>query len=82
MLVESHIITETPLFPIDLSFFSSILLPIKGLGSIFQSPVCRIVPSGVVILKPFGSKIEWVKVTKSISKCSSLILVFKGTTSR
>ena len=34
------------------------------------------------MLKPFGSKIECVKVTKSISKLPSLILVFKGTTSR
>ena len=48
----------TPFFPIDLSFFSSTLFPIKGFGSTFQSPVCKITPSGVVILNPFGSKIE------------------------
>ena len=38
--------------------------------------------SGVFILKPLGSKIECVKVTKSISKLPSLILLFKGTTSK
>ena len=32
------------------NFSSSILLPINGLGSIFQSPVCKIVPKGVLIL--------------------------------
>jgi len=32
--------------------------PIKGSGSIFQSPVCKTTPAGVSILKPFGSKIE------------------------
>ena len=37
------------------------------------------VPKGVLILRPFGSKIEWVKVTKSISKSPSLILLFNGT---
>jgi hypothetical protein len=49
------------------------------LGSIFQSPVCKIVPKGVLILNPFGSKIECVKVTKSISKSPSLIWLFNGT---
>ena len=39
MFVESQIIADTPLSPIDFSFFSSIWLPISGLGSIFQSPV-------------------------------------------
>ena len=34
------------------------------------------------MLKPLGSKIECVKVTKSISKLSSFILLFKGTTSK
>ena len=58
ILVESQIIAETPFSPISFNFFSSIVPPIKGLGSIFQSPVCSIVPSGVVILNPFGSKIE------------------------
>ena len=33
----------------------------------------QIVPKGVLILKPLGSKIEWVRVTKSISKAPSLI---------
>ena len=79
IFVESQIIAETPLLPIFFNFSSSILFPIKGLGSIFQSPVCRIVPNGVLILKPLGSKIEWVRVTKSISKAPSLIWLFNGT---
>ena len=64
---------------ISFNFFSSIVPPINGLGSIFQSPVWRIVPKGVEILKPFGSKIEWVKVTKSISNGPNFILLFDGT---
>ena len=63
----------TPFSPIDLSFFSSTLLPINGFGSTFQSPVCRTTPSGVFMQSPLGSKIECVKVTKSISKGPSLI---------
>ena len=69
----------TPFSPIDLSFFSSTLFPINGFGSTFQSPVCRITPSGVVILNPLGSKIECVSVTKSISKGPKLILLFSST---
>ena len=67
IFVESQIIARTLLFPISLSFFSFILSPIKGFGSTFQSPVCNTVPDGVFMLKPFGSKMEWVKVTNSIS---------------
>ena len=48
----------------------------RGFGSIFQSPVCSIIPAGVLILKPFGSRIEWVNVTNSISKGPSLIFPF------
>ena len=58
MLVESHIIADTPSSPIFFNLSSSILFPINGLGSIFQSPVCKIVPKGVLILNPLGSKIE------------------------
>ena len=39
----------------------------------------KIVPAGVVIFKPFGSIIEWVKVTKSILKGSSLTVPFNWT---
>ena len=48
----------TPFSPIDFNFFSSTLFPIRGFGSTFQSPVCKITPSGVVMLNPLGSKIE------------------------
>ena len=41
--------------------------PSSGSGSIFQSPVCRIVPSGVRIARPLGSGIEWVSVIRSSS---------------
>ena len=79
IFVESQIIAETPLSPIFLSFASSIFPPINGLGSIFQSPVCNMVPSGVLMQRPLGSRIECVKVTKSISKLPSLILLFSAT---
>ena len=55
---NAQLIADTPLLPIDFNFCSSIWLPISGLGSIFQSPVCSTVPIGVLILSPFGSKIE------------------------
>ena len=77
--VESQIIAKTFPFPISFSFFSLILSPIKGFGSTFQSPVCNTVPAGVLMLKPFGSKIEWVKVTNSISNGPNLILPFNLT---
>ena len=56
--VESQIIAITPFFPISINFCLSILLPMRGLGSIFQSPVCKTVPNGVFILSPLGSRIE------------------------
>ena len=58
ILVESHIIAVTPPSPIFFNLSSSILFPINGFGSIFQSPVCKIVPRGVLMLNPLGSKIE------------------------
>ena len=48
----------------------------NGFGSTFQSPVCNKVPAGVFMLKPFGSRIECVNVTNSISKGPSLIFPF------
>jgi hypothetical protein len=56
--VESHIIARTPSLPISFNLLELIFPPIKGSGSIFQSPVCKITPAGVSILKPFGSRIE------------------------
>ncbi len=45
--------------------------PTSGVASIFQSPVCRMVPSGVRMARPLGSGIEWVMVTISMSKAPS-----------
>ena len=79
ILVESQIIARTPCAPICFNFFSFIVFPIKGLGSHFQSPVCRMVPTGVSILRPLGSKIECVKVINSILKGPNLTVPFKST---
>ena len=45
-------------------------------GSIFQSPVCKITPAGVSILRPLGSRIEWVNVMYSILKGSKSTVPF------
>ena len=78
-LVESQIIASTPSSPISFNLWALIFSPINGLGSTFQSPVCRITPAGVFILSPLGSKIEWVKVIYSISKGSSFTVPFSST---
>ena len=36
--------------------------PMTGVGSSFQSPVWKTVPSGVLMARAFGSAIEWVMV--------------------
>ena len=77
--VESQIIAKTPSLPISLSLFEFIFPPIKGSGSIFQSPVCKIIPAGVSILSPLGSRIECVKVMYSILKESKIIVPFNST---
>ena len=56
--VESQIIARTPSSPISFNLFEFISSPIKGFGSTFQSPVCKIIPAGVLILNPLGSNIE------------------------
>ena len=56
-----------------------IFSPIKGSGSIFQSPVCKITPAGVSIIRPFGSRIEWVNVMYSILKGYKSIVPFNCT---
>ena len=77
--VESQIIASTPSSPISFNLFSFILSPIKGFGSTFQSPVCKITPAGVFILSPFGSNIECVKVMYSISNGSKETFPFNST---
>ena len=42
--------------------FGSTPSPISGSGSIFQSPVWRMVPDGVLIASALGSGMEWVSV--------------------
>ncbi len=53
--------------------------PSSGSGSIFQSPVCSTVPSGVLIARPFGSGIEWVSVISVSSNGPSRIEPESGT---
>ncbi len=43
-----------------------------GVGSIFQSPVCSTAPSGVRMIRPFDSGIEWAMETSSISNGPSV----------
>ena len=80
--VESQIIAKTPSSPISFNLLELISSPINGFGSTFQSPVCRITPAGVLILKPFGSSIECVKVMYSISNFSNEIFPFNSTICR
>ena len=77
--VESHTMARTPSSPNLTIAASSVVEPSTGSGSIFQSPVCRMVPSGVRIARPFGSGIEWVRVIRSISNGPSVTLPPSGT---
>ncbi len=63
-LVESQTMASTPSSPSRRMASWSVGAPSSGSGSIFQSPVCRIVPSGVLIARPLGSGIEWVRVIR------------------
>ena len=76
-LVESLTIASTPLFPKDFIFSWLKFLPTNGFGSIFQSPVWKILPNLVLIPKAFGSGIEWVVDITSISKGPNLKLLFR-----
>ncbi len=79
-LVESQTMASMPSSPSFWMASLSVTAPSNGSGSIFQSPVWRMVPSGVRIARPFGSGIEWVSVISSISKGPSEILPPRGTT--
>ncbi len=57
----------------------SVCLPICGSGSIFQSPVCSTVPSGVRMARPLGSGIEWVRVISESSNGPSVMVPSSGT---
>ena len=58
-LVESQTSASTPSSPSARNRASSVIGPISGAGSIFQSPVWMTVPAGVVIASDTGSGIEW-----------------------
>ena len=59
---------STPSPPRRRSAASSVMGPMTGSGSSFQSPVCRILPKGVRSTTALGSGIEWVMEMSSISK--------------
>ena len=69
---------STPSSPSRRMASSSVGSPVSGSGSIFQSPVCRMVPSGVRIATPLGSGIEWVSVSSCISKGPSVSVPRSG----
>ncbi len=58
---------------------SSVTSPSSGSGSIFQSPVWTIRPSGVRIASQLGSRIEWVIEMKSIWNGPSFSVPPSGT---
>ena len=65
-LVESQISARTPASPSARKRASSVIGPISGAGSSFQSPVWTTVPSGVVMASDIGSGIEWLTGIASI----------------
>ena len=81
-LVESQTMASTPSSPSLRIAASSVGAPVIGSGSIFQSPVCSTTPRGVRIARPFGSGIEWVRVSRSISNGPSRIVPPSGTSVR
>ena len=52
----------------------SIISPETGVRSILKSPVCRMMPSGVVMASATESAIEWLVWMNSILKQPSLIV--------
>ena len=63
---------STPSSPSAVSFAASVGAPTSGVGSIFQSPVCSTVPSGVRIASAFDSGIEWATLMNSIANGPSV----------
>ena len=57
-LVESPISASTPASPSSRNRRSSVGMPMIGVGSIFQSPVCSTVPAEVWIASAWDSGIE------------------------
>ena len=77
-LVLSHTMASAPSSPMRCSIASSVTSPSSGSGSIFQSPVCKIVPNRVRIASALGSRIECVMVISSSSNGGRLNLPPSG----
>ena len=71
-LVESPTSARHPSSPSARSLSSSVGAPMTGVGSIFQSPVCSTVPSGVRMISAFDSGIECAIETSSMSNGPSV----------
>ena len=69
-----------PSSPSARSFFSSVTSPRIGVGSIFQSPVCKTLPAGVRMISAFNSGIECAIDTISTSNGPTLKREPSGTT--
>ena len=78
-LVESPTMARQPSSPSARSFFSSVTSPRIGVGSIFQSPVCSTVPTGVRMMSAFDSGIECAIETSSMSNGPTLKRLPSGT---
>ena len=72
MLVESQTSASTPSSPIAASRALSVGRPMPGASSIFQSPECTMVPSGVRIASAQLSGIEWATATNSTENGPSI----------
>ena len=73
-LVESLISASRPFLPSSPMRTRSIISPDTGVRSILKSPVCRMVPSGVVMASATESAIEWLVWMNSILKQPSLMV--------
>ena len=67
-----------PASPSARNFFSSVGGPISGVGSSFQSPVCKHRAERVRMISAFDSGIEWATETNSISNGPSVRLAAEG----
>ena len=73
-LVESQTIASTPRSPSAARAASSVGGPISGVGSIFQSPVCRTMPCGVSIASAWDSGMECaMRMKRSLKGARSML---------
>ena len=78
-LVELQIMAATPSAPSAMSRLGSVAGPITGLVSIFQSPVCKAMPSGVRMAMALDSGIECATEMSSRSNGPTLKRPSSGT---